>query len=762
MSILNVDEKEAFDSPPVFNSVQRKKYFDVTPRIASTLQKLQSPTNQVCFLVIVGYFKATKRFFGRRFREPDVQYVARQLGLLPELIQPQAYEDTTYRRHQQFACDLLGFRRWDDESRRFVTDEIRGMVRSQARAKFIFRHVIDILEHRHFEIPSSWALSDMILEETKQHKRRLTATIDTHLPQATRDFLEGLLTTPASDDTDTRLHKSRLALMKRISQSMRPSKIKVSVDDFRTLRDLYRNVEPVIDLLDLTPEGIRYYAEAVLRSKVYQVTQRGDEDRYLHLICFAAHQCFRLQDTLVDILLAAVQNTSGSCQREHKELYYDSRNERRQTVRRFLNRVDEGALTPLADIELIAFDAELEDSDKVQQIQAVFAAAQERRDSATENLDGLRRALEPHAADAEYYRALEAKSIKLQNRVSEIVKVVEFHGASDALMEAIEHYKERDGAVAQSAPAGFLAPDEQRALFDEGGKFRVSLHKALLFFKIAEAVKAGALNLTLSYKHRSLDDYLIPKATWDTNREELLERAELVQASDCKMMLDSLSATLHRQYEETNRHVEGGENKHVRFHKDGRFHVTTPKIEDSESEPVSSLFPSGRYISLLEVLSTVNRLSSFLDAFEPWQTKYARSKPPSKTFFAGTRVAGGDCPGSSASAVDFRGRAAGGLAIAGTSRQCRRVGGLRAASEPLDRTRRRQRRSTRCSQAGRPLSRRLPESRPSNPVARSFSVEATGLALPRPRAGAGPARQSTGSAVPPARCLHQGDQAPGR
>ncbi len=478
-------------------------------------------------------------------------------------------------------------------------------------------------------------LNELILDEIKRHKRELTATIDENLAQTTRDFLDGLLETPDDEDPKGRLEKSKLALLKRISQSTKPFKIKGTVDDFRTIRNLYRDVEPVLNLLDLTPEGIRFYAEAVIRFKLLQVSRRADDDRHLHLVCFAAHQCFRLQDTLVDILLKAVQNTSGACQREYKEIYYQGRNERRDNVRRFLKRVDEGAFQPLEEIESIAFDGVLEDGEKVGKIQAVFAAAQERRDSATENLDGLRAQLEPHAADAEYYRALESRSLKLQNRVSEIIKAVEFHCNDDSLMEAINHYKGKDGALTQSAPAEFLDQDERKTLFDDDGKFRVSLYKAMLFLKIADAIKAGSLNLKLSYKYRSLDDYLIPKETWDANREELLERAELVQASDCKMTLDSLSTTLHRQYEETNRHIESGDNKYVRFHKDGRFHVTTPRLDDGDAEPLDSLFPSGRYISLLEVLSTVNRATSFLDAFEPWQTKYARAKPPNKTFFAG-------------------------------------------------------------------------------------------------------------------------------
>ena len=200
-----------------------------------------------------------------------------------------------------------------------------------------------------------------------------------------------------------------------------------------------------------------------------------------------------------------------------------------------------------------------------------------KRESATENLDALRAQLERHAADAEYYQALESKSLKLQNRVSEIVKAVEFHGNDDSLMQAIGHYKEKDGAIAQSAPVEFLEPDERKALFGDNARFRVSLYKAWLFLKIADAVKAGSLNLKLSYKFRSLDDYLIPKEDWDANREEYLERAELVQAGDCTMTLDTLSATLHQQYEYTNGRILSGDNKHVRFHKDGRFHVTTPQ-----------------------------------------------------------------------------------------------------------------------------------------------------------------------------------------
>jgi TnpA family transposase len=78
-----------------------------------------------------------------------------------------------------------------------------------------------------------------------------------------------------------------------------------------------------------------------------------------------------------------------------------------------------------------------------------------------------------------------------------------------------------------------------------------------------------------------------------------------------------------------------GDNPYFHRHKDGSFHLSTPKTEAEESEPLRRLLPNQHYISLVEVLSTVNRLTGFIDAFEPWYVKYARTRPPEKTFLAG-------------------------------------------------------------------------------------------------------------------------------
>ena len=50
MNILNAVEQEAFESAPVFDSFQRKQYFDFPQAIQQATANLRTPANQLCFL----------------------------------------------------------------------------------------------------------------------------------------------------------------------------------------------------------------------------------------------------------------------------------------------------------------------------------------------------------------------------------------------------------------------------------------------------------------------------------------------------------------------------------------------------------------------------------------------------------------------------------------------------------------------------------------------------------------------------------------
>ena len=88
----------------------------------------------------------------------------------------------------------------------------------------------------------------------------------------------------------------------------------------------------MLDALALNHEGIAYHANSVIKSEVFQLARRDDEDRYLHLIAFIAHQYYRLQDNLVDVLITSLQSYQNSALREHKDQCYARREQRNPSL----------------------------------------------------------------------------------------------------------------------------------------------------------------------------------------------------------------------------------------------------------------------------------------------------------------------------------------------------------------------------------------------------------------------------------------------
>jgi hypothetical protein len=67
---------------------------------------------------------------------------------------------------------------------------------------------------------------------------------------------------------------------------------------------------------------------------------------------------------------------------------------------------------------------------------------------------------------------------------------------SEALLRAIQYFKDKDGVIERGAPTEFLKPIEEKAVLGSDGDLRVSLYKALLFIHVMGAIKSGTLNLS--------------------------------------------------------------------------------------------------------------------------------------------------------------------------------------------------------------------------------------------------------------------------
>jgi TnpA family transposase len=643
MKIFSTSEKNAYESPPVFNSVERKRFFALPIIFNELMSGLKNPTNKICFLVTAGYFKAQHRFFARQFHQMDIEFVANQIGVNINEFQLSTYSKVTYLRHQGLILHYFGFSPFDLTAKGFAEDEVSRMVKVQIRPKLILLEIIQLITRKKIALPSYNKLTSLIIKAINHHQHALNKIIKLNLNKSQKENLDDLLKQVTGSGSNSKW-RYQITLLKKPSQSSRPSKIKENVNYFNDLLAFYLGIKPVANLLKLSHECLRYYAYSVIKSQIHQVSRRSIEGQYLHLIAFIVYQTFKLQDILIDTLLLSVQATINATDKDHKDVYYQEREERNQSVTNLVGVIQKEFLDTISMIKAIIADVKLTADQKVAAINLALNTPESKQSKIEQSIKSFNSDMTSLQQGKDYYTTLEEHSLKLQNRVADIVRktIFDVNCGRPFLLEAILHYQTKLGNIDKNAPISFLSAEQRIVIIDQDGKFRVSLYKALLYLAVADAIRSGVLNVVHSEKYRSLDDYMIPKCDWDMHKDEYLKRAELTKYSDCQATLESLNKALNISYQETNNNFIAGENAFLKFRADGTFHVSTPKLDEIDALSLGGIFPEKKYIPLLEVLATVDHFTGFLEEFEHWQMKHQPQKPPKKVFFAGIMAYGCD------------------------------------------------------------------------------------------------------------------------
>jgi TnpA family transposase len=606
MKILNEAEQVLFDRPPQLSSIERRRVFDLPVAVWSAANDMQSVSGKIGFLVSVGYFRSARRFFlASDFHDPDIAYVAARLGIGTNGFDRAAYSARNRQRQRLQILELAGFHPFDASAAQLLEIELETMARSHSGPTQIFWRAVDWLVSKRIEIPTSFRLTQAVSRAVQRRGRAIAKLISQAMTSEVRQLLANLF---EREETAAGQSPYRLTLLKKQSQSTRPTKIRERLADLGVLKELYAKVAPILSVLNLGSEGIRYFAGSVARMRTTDLRRRADDDTHAHLVAFIAHQYFRLHDNLVDVLLISVKTFENAALREHRDWCFDERTRHEQATKSLLDNLDASVFQILRQIREAVADDLLSDREKVARIGLLVQSEQ----TAEEKSRELRASLANGAADDHYFDILELRSIRLQNQVAGILKAITFQAEPKIadLAAAIARFVATDGVLDRTAPSAFLAGDERTAVWKDS-KFRISLYKALLFRHVAGAIKSGSLNLEQSHRRRPLESYLIDRTRWEAEREQLLERAGMTRFADPAPVLAELDVALQSRFEDTNRAIAEGLNPHFKMLKGKAFRVSTPKQDEEESEPLRHFFPERHYVPLTEILATVNLHAGF-------------------------------------------------------------------------------------------------------------------------------------------------------
>lgn len=242
-------------------------------------------------------------------------------------------------------------------------------------------------------------------------------------------------------------------------------------------------------------------------------------------------------------------------------------------------------------IKKVVYDTETNNNNKIKQLKVILSKEKQETDSVAK-VNELKKNLDHYNHNKQNLIILERASRKLQNRLADIVKHIEFVVAGDDLRDAIVYYQNNN--LTKAAPNKFLQQNEREIIYNNG--FNASLYKVLLFMKIVEAIKSGDVSLARSYRYMPIESYLIKEKVWQERKEELLEKLGLQEFADINNILTKLRTELNYKYSRVNKNL--ATNKYIKIKEDGNFSLSTPAPEKPHYDSIYKIIGYDNYIPI--------------------------------------------------------------------------------------------------------------------------------------------------------------------
>lgn len=302
LRILTDDEIEALYGRPCFADDDRADSFTLTPIEHDLLRSFRGVSPQLAFLLQLGYFKAKQLFFPVRFDEEladDVAYLlTRYFPDRPRADLRPPNKRTVLRQHRVLLAHF-GYRTCTARDRRTLARRAADAARLNCKPVYVFREVLQYLTEQRLVLPGYTVLQQIVSAALAAEQTRLEDLLRTYLTAADTAALDHLLNAASGLHPITRLkHEPKDFSLREMRQE---------IDRATELRPLAHLADRVLPHLDISNEGIKYYAALVSYYSIFRLRQVDTHTAYLYLLCFATHRYQRAHDHLLTCFLHKVK-----------------------------------------------------------------------------------------------------------------------------------------------------------------------------------------------------------------------------------------------------------------------------------------------------------------------------------------------------------------------------------------------------------------------------------------------------------------------
>ena len=638
VEILSKRDIKRFDVPPVFDKNERNTIFKANKVAQDYLDCIRTPEYKVGFLLQYGYFIISRRFYvSEVFYQTDISHVLFILGVKTKF-DPKFYDKNTRKRHRAFILEMFAWKAFSTEEKDNLIDYTNQQTKGVLNSKSIFSDLVRYLNNRKTELPTYATFSKIISKSLLERERLLLKTINDHFSPNAQIYIDELLSTDLdiSKIDDTERSKYKISFLKTINKESTPGAIVSNIERIKKLKVYYVAFRDLIETLDLNIDGFKYYSDYVSKIKFTQMKQMTDDKIKLHLISFIYIKFFELNDILTVTLLKEVRANTNLIQRKYDELNAQLRMKDAVSTKTVLWDIQTSVFPLQLKVLNILVSDGMTDGEKVTKALTAYEEESEIIKKAEVQVHDQYNRILDTINEVDKFSIIEKLSLKLQRRVTQIILNLEFEykSSSELLSSAIRYFKKNNGDIDDACPQGFLAQKERSILYNDKGKFRISLYKSFLIQHAAKAIKSGSLNILNSMHYKEFEAFLITEKEWKADKKKYLDLSGLSNLSDSRTVLDELKIRLQKQYETTNTNIENGENKHIKFNEDGTFVIRTDPLVDGTFNRLADIVPNSLSVNIGEVMTAVNNHAKFTDEMKHFTNRHVPGRPCPETLIA--------------------------------------------------------------------------------------------------------------------------------
>ncbi len=268
LKILTPSEKHFIYERPHFTFGERRTHFRLSKYEKEIVfKKLKSNNTRLYFILQLGYFRFSLRFFKFKFSDAmaDVDYIANRYFSTHQIEElTKEYNKKTPINHYPIILALFSYKFSSTKDRKDLYEKAEQVVLIDANPKYIFKELVRLAYNKKIVLPSYTTMQSIISKAILTQETKLFEQLDILIDKPLKQNIDTLLTKESKS-------RYQLTLIKTPAQNFTYQHAKNEREKRDELVQLFDKAKLILIKLKISNLSIKYFAKIVDRYTIFQL-----------------------------------------------------------------------------------------------------------------------------------------------------------------------------------------------------------------------------------------------------------------------------------------------------------------------------------------------------------------------------------------------------------------------------------------------------------------------------------------------------------